>query len=124
MVMQIGSNPRSNLCPVCGFQMEEPPIGYNICPCCGTEFELHTAYTNIIDLRRNWINNGARWWSISDPIPRGWNPYLQMFNANLETSSISWLNMLKVTIPTRFSSVPKTQVPVGEIGYYEEELVA
>ena len=39
------------LCPVCGYQMEDPPKDNNICPSCGTEFGLHDVNATLSDLR-------------------------------------------------------------------------
>lgn len=69
---------RENLCPVCGFGMEDPPRDYNICPSCGTEFGVHDLNSSIENLRMVWLKNGARWWSSVDPEPAHWNPYAQL----------------------------------------------
>ena len=69
-----------NLCPVCGYGMEDPPEAYNICPCCGTEFGLHDANSSIAALRAAWLRSGAHWWSPVDPQPQDWDPYLQLDN--------------------------------------------
>lgn len=62
------------ICPVCGFQMEDSPSDFNICPSCGTEFGLHDANSTVEELRVNWIRTGPRWWSTTDPEPVGWDP--------------------------------------------------
>ena len=67
-----------NLCPVCGFQMEEPPKDCNICPSCGTEFGVHDVNSSIQELRAAWIATGPRWWSVTDPQPAEWNPFAQL----------------------------------------------
>jgi hypothetical protein len=67
-----------NLCPVCGFEMDEPPIHYNICPCCGTEFGVNDVNAPISKLRLTWIGDGMKWWSNVDPIPEQWNPFAQL----------------------------------------------
>ena len=69
---------RENLCPVCGFGMEDPPRDYNICPSCGTEFGVHDLNSSIENLRMVWLKNGAKWWSTVDPEPPNWNPYEQL----------------------------------------------
>jgi len=69
-----------NMCPVCGYGMEDPPEDYNICPSCGTEFGLHDVNSSIAALRAAWLRSGARWWSPVDPQPLGWDPYLQLDN--------------------------------------------
>jgi len=67
-----------HLCPVCGFEMDELPAHYNICPSCGTEFGLSDANASWAELRANWVANGLKWWSESDPIPSNWNPLVQL----------------------------------------------
>lgn len=67
-----------NLCPVCGYEMDDPPRDYNICPSCGTEFGLHDSNSAIVELRAAWIGTGPKWWSTSDPAPENWNPLEQL----------------------------------------------
>jgi hypothetical protein len=67
-----------SLCPVCGYEMDDPPRDYNICPSCGTEFGLHDLNASILELREAWIKNGPKWWSSTDPQPDGWDPYAQL----------------------------------------------
>jgi transposase len=67
-----------NLCPVCGYQMEEPPTDYNICPSCGTEFGHHDINASIPELREAWIRTGPTWWSKTDPRPSNWDPFQQL----------------------------------------------
>ena len=67
-----------NLCPVCGFEMEDPPANFNICPCCGTEFGLHDQNASLLELRQNWIAGGLRWWSNTDAVPEDFDPYRQL----------------------------------------------
>jgi hypothetical protein len=66
------------LCPVCGYDMDDPPRGYNICPSCGTEFGLHDLNASVLELREAWIKSGPKWWSATDPQPANWDPYLQL----------------------------------------------
>lgn len=73
-----------NMCPVCGYEMEDPPRDYNICPSCGTEFGHHDVNSTVHDLRAAWLRGGAKWWSPAEPQPDGWDPYLQL-NAVLTT---------------------------------------
>lgn len=68
------------MCPVCGYGMEDPPENYNICSCCGTEFGLHDANSSLDTLRAEWLRSGATWWSQVDPVPEGWDPYVQVNN--------------------------------------------
>ena len=67
-----------NLCPVCGFEMDDPPKDYNICPSCGTEFGVHDHNASIVELRTAWIRSGPKWWSKTDPKPENWNPFTQL----------------------------------------------
>jgi predicted amidophosphoribosyltransferase len=67
-----------NLCPVCGYEMEAPPMDYRICPSCGTEFGVHVENASIQELQESWIRTGPSWWSVSDPKPEGWDPYTQL----------------------------------------------
>lgn len=67
-----------NLCPVCGYEMEDPPRDHNICPSCGTEFGLHDRNSSILELRAAWIATGPKWWSETDLQPENWNPFMQM----------------------------------------------
>jgi hypothetical protein len=80
-----------NMCPVCGYGMEDPPQDYNICPSCGTEFGLHDANSSIATLRAAWLRGGARWWSPVDPQPSNWDPYLQL--DNLTVGQSVWVNV-------------------------------
>ena len=67
-----------NLCPVCGYEMSDPPADYNICPSCGTEFGLHDMNASLIELREAWLRTGPQWWSTTDPKPADWNPFEQI----------------------------------------------
>ena len=58
--------------------MEYEPTNFNICPSCGTEFGLNDVNASVADLRQAWIEEGAKWWSQSDPIPQHWNPFVQL----------------------------------------------
>jgi hypothetical protein len=77
-----------NMCPVCGYEMEDPPRDFNICPCCGTEFGLHDVNSSIAELRAAWLRAGAVWWSPTDPPPEGWDPYLQLDNLTSARSPV------------------------------------
>ena len=69
-----------HLCPVCGYEMEDPPRDYNICPSCGTEFGNDDALATQVQLRAEWLRNGPRWWSPVDPEPENWDPQTQVSN--------------------------------------------
>ena len=83
------------LCPVCGYGMEDPPSDFNICSCCGTEFGYHDANSSTATLRATWLRGGAKWWSPTDPIPDGWDPYAQV--SDLLSQASVWQALL---IPT------------------------
>lgn len=72
-------------CTVCGFDsMPYPPMDYNICPCCGTEFGLDDAEKSHAQLREEWVQNGAQWFSDElQPSPL-WDPFVQLVFADLE----------------------------------------
>ena len=70
-----------NMCPVCGYGMEEPPEQYNICSSCGTEFGVHDVNASIEELRLAWLRTGPKWFSAVDPEPQDWSPYLQVRKA-------------------------------------------
>jgi hypothetical protein len=67
-----------NFCPVCGYEMAEPPREHNICPSCGTEFGLHDQNASIEELRQAWLRTGPKWWGATDQQPDGWNPVQQL----------------------------------------------
>jgi hypothetical protein len=69
-----------NICPVCGYPLQWPPIDFHICPSCGTEFGYDDAGQSHEELRAQWLEGGARWWSTSTPRPANWNPYFQLGN--------------------------------------------
>lgn len=83
---------REHTCPVCGYQMPEPPEDFNICSCCGTEFGYHDANASIKALRANWLKGGLRWWSQGNPPPAGWDPYSQV--SDLVESSLHGRNQV------------------------------
>jgi predicted amidophosphoribosyltransferase len=79
MVAKKNSHQESeNICPVCGFDMEDPPRDYNICPSCGTEFGVNDVNATILELREAWMKTGPKWWSTTDPQPRDWDPFAQL----------------------------------------------
>ena len=67
-----------NVCPVCGYTMEDPPRDCNICPSCGTEFGHHDLNSSLAELRAAWLRTGAKWWSPVEPQPEDWEPYMQL----------------------------------------------
>lgn len=67
---------KTYMCPICGFDMDDPPQDYNICSCCSTEFGapgmdyLHWPYQVC---RERWLQSGMKWWSKYNEQPEGWN---------------------------------------------------
>jgi hypothetical protein len=78
----------ANLCPVCGYGLEEPPQDYNVCPSCGTEFGINDENSSIEELREAWIKTGPKWWSVSDPQPEQWDPYEQLGRLALPSGAV------------------------------------
>lgn len=70
-------------CPVCGYELDNPPTNHSICPCCGTEFGYQDRGRSYEELRSVWIERGARWWSPVDPLPTNWNPSTQLLRAGI-----------------------------------------
>jgi hypothetical protein len=71
-------------CPVCGYdQLTNPPKDYMICPCCGTEFGNDDFEVSHEQLRRQWLEAGAPWFSDSTAQPVEWNPGTQLLKAGL-----------------------------------------
>jgi hypothetical protein len=111
-----------NLCPVCGYEMAEPPRDYNICPSCGTEFGLHDRNSSIEDLQRAWLATGPAWWSANEPQPEGWNPMQQLARMLFSTAKIPvfWNDYsMGVTIQTAPSAA---DVDHTKFGYRLSEL--
>ena len=96
-----------NLCPVCGFQMDDPPVNYNICPSCGTEFGVHDVNSSIEQLREAWIQSGPKWWSTTDPQPEGWDPYVQLGQLGLASGAVvGTTNVVRVVSTTSSQGPP------------------
>jgi len=92
-------------CPVCGFdQMPFPPEDNNICSCCGTEFGYHDLRFSHADLRRQWLANGARWFSMRMPPPAGWNPTNQVNQLLLRGIGVSPRGPVFVISPSQTAS--------------------
>ncbi len=77
-----------NLCPVCAYELDDPPRDHNICPSCGTEFGLHDVNATIEELREAWIKTGPKWWSETDPKPADWNPFVQLARLGLSSGMV------------------------------------
>jgi hypothetical protein len=119
-----------NLCPVCGYGMEDPPTDYNICPSCGTEFGLHDINTSIDNLRLAWIGTGPRWWSSVDPQPTNWDPTLQLvtgvfgnpativFSAAVDPSVTGFLPRSSLRSKRKRTKKRGVLLPVGPLSPY------
>jgi|RhiMetdeSRZDD1v2_1073273.scaffolds.fasta_scaffold1213880_2 hypothetical protein len=69
-------------CPVCLYpDLPFAPKDHNICPSCGTEFGYDDASKSWADLREQWMNSGAKWFSDATPKPDGWDAYKQLFGS-------------------------------------------
>ena len=58
-------------------------MDFAICPSCGTQFGYDDANRSYDELRQNWIDAGALWFSPTDPPANGWNGYRQLLRAGL-----------------------------------------
>lgn len=84
-----------NLCPVCGYDcLEEVPYlgndflsgSFEICSCCGYQFgvdDLDRGITHEAH-RRQWLREGAPWFSRYVRKPPGWNPKTQLLRIGIE----------------------------------------
>jgi len=95
--------------------MEDEPSNFNICPSCGTEFGYHDANVPITTLRAEWLRNGAKWWSATEPEPEGWDPYAQV--SNLLSQRSVWQGLMipagNSTIESGLSRVGGLDVPLN-----------
>ena len=68
-------------CPVCGYsELERPPIDDTICPSCGTQFGYDDHVKSWDELRVEWIQHGAKWFSDYIRPPQNWNTYMQILS--------------------------------------------
>lgn len=72
-------------CPVCGWPgLREPPVDptgsptYSMCPCCGTQYGADDLDKPHAELRKEWVQSGAQWWSQNEPAPEGWDANKQL----------------------------------------------
>ncbi len=75
-------------CPVCGYdKLPRPAEDYLICPSCGTEFGYTDFRTKHSELRRLWIESGARWQShvIQPPPNWSWSEQLRLAGFDVPT---------------------------------------
>ena len=76
------------ICPVCNFAgLSRPPIDWLICPCCGTEFENDDRYRSHGELRADWLDRGAPWFSKATKPPVDWDAFSQVVRENLRPPS-------------------------------------
>lgn len=101
-----------NLCPVCGYEMDDPPRDHNICASCGTEFGLHDANATMEELREAWIKTGPRWWSETDQKPTGWNPFIQLARLGLSSGMV-----VPTSVVVRVTSTTGDQTPPLNAGW-------
>ena|ERR1039457_1185114 len=92
-----------NPCPVCGYSMAYPPRDFHICPSCGTEFGYHDSRRTYGELRRLWIESGARWWSSNRPAPARWSPWEQLVEAGYIAITSNTPMATKATLGTPIS---------------------
>ena len=68
-------------CPVCGYnELPHPPEDWMICPCCHTMFGYSDENWGINELRKEWIQMGAKWGSEDIPVPENWSAIKQLRN--------------------------------------------
>lgn len=68
---------KRTLCPVCGLDLDWPPLDYDICPCCGTEFGYSDSGRSHAELRQIWIAGGMKWFDTSYHVVN-WSPVEQL----------------------------------------------
>ena len=84
-------------CPACGATLDFAPWeGHSasdaICPCCGIQFGYDDAAGGDLERRveiyeiwrHQWIENGMRWLSTSQPAPASWDPVEQLKAIEIE----------------------------------------
>jgi hypothetical protein len=76
-------------CPVCCYpDLRNPPIDFTICPSCGTEFSYDDATKSHTELRNEWVESGARWYSNVIARPLGWDPMFQLLQGGQIVASM------------------------------------
>lgn len=71
------------LCPVCGYdKLRQPATNHMICPCCGIHFDYDDYAVSHDQLRQEWLDKGASWFSRKTTKPEGWNSEEQLKNLN------------------------------------------
>lgn len=77
-------------CPVCAYAaMRRPPANFAICECCGTQFGYDDVGHTYDELRREWSDAGAPWFSRATQPPQDWNGYRQLLRNGLALRSMS-----------------------------------
>ena len=78
------------VCPICNFdELDHPPADWHICPSCGTEFEHDDINTAYEQLRQEWIDAGAPWFSEARLPPEGWDPWRQLLRDHVGPQTAS-----------------------------------
>lgn len=74
------------ICRVCGKVYDTPTWNdefdatFDICNCCSVEFGIQdTDYDGVIEFRKDWINNGAKWF-VPKMKPNNWDLEEQLKN--------------------------------------------
>jgi len=104
-----------NLCPVCGYEMDDPPRDCNICASCGTEFGVHDLNASILELRQAWIKTGPKWWSTTDPQPESWNPFAQLARLGISGAVVTGTAVYQMVSTT----ATHVQISRGWLGWAE-----
>ena len=76
----------SNYCPVCGYDFGEPVEDSMICVCCGTQYGYNDSVRSHAELRRRWLDGGARWHSKRVLPPLGWSVASQLCNIGVDAA--------------------------------------
>ena len=73
----------NNVCPVCLYdELTSLPEDHLICPSCGTQFDYDDCTTSHEELRRRWVESGARWYSRRVAPPLSWSSARQLAKLN------------------------------------------
>lgn len=114
-VLPKGMHPVNPFCPVCGYELDTPPVNHSICPCCGTEFGYQDRGRSYEELRSSWIERGAHWWSPVDPLPTNWNSSTQLLRAgfNLEPRLMAMLAAM-----SQVGSFALSQALEGKVAFH------
>ena len=108
----------SYVCPVCNFGgLVAPPADWYICPCCGTEFCNDDAYKTHAELRAQWLDRGAPWFSSATPPPSNWDPIDQLMQARTPPQD-SGDQVVDVPFEHRPATVLPSAMTAGEAKRY------